>query len=312
MTTPGVGTSERFQTVVRQADDVAPIPRPVLIRGERGTGKELLAHYIHDRSPRTDGPYLIVNCGAFQDELILSHLFGHEKGSFTGATEQRIGIFERAHGGSLFLDEIANLSLSAQARLHRAVEYQSFQRVGGSAPVQVDVRIIAATNADLARLIDEGRFMADLYDRLRFAELTLPPLRDRRADIPGLIDHFIARLHDEMPDLGGARITEAAMERLVAYNWPGNVRELKNVVERLYLCDRDRVIQASELPIEITAARPADSSFKARVEAFEKTLLLNALRDSGGNQRGAADTLGLSYDQFRHHYKKYALGDLLN
>jgi len=308
----GIGKSRAFVEIIEQARDLAKIPRPILIRGERGTGKELLARFVHRASPRCDKPYLIVNCGAFQDELLVSHLFGHERGAFTGATEQRIGLFERAHGGTLFLDEVANLSRNAQARLHRVVEYQTFQRVGGSKPVKVDVRLIAATNADLTSLIKQGDFMPDLYDRLRFAEIVLPPLRKRRQDIPRLIDHFVAQLHAELPDLGAAEFTEAAVRDLVAYHWPGNVRELKNVIERLYVSDRDRTIHASELPLEVTSTEPIRGSFDQQVRAFEKALLLNALKDADGNQRAAARQLGMSYDQFRHYYRKYRLSQLLS
>jgi psp operon transcriptional activator len=309
--TAGIGGSRAFLEVVEQARDLARIPRPILIRGERGTGKELLARFVHAASPRRGKPYLIVNCGAFQDELLMSHLFGHERGAFTGATERRVGIFERAHGGTLFLDEIANLSRNAQARLHRVVEYQTFQRVGGSTPIKVDVRLIAATNADLGSMIKRGEFMADLYDRLRFAEVVLPPLRKRRRDIPHLIEHFVALLHEELPDLGSAQFTEAAVRDLVAYHWPGNIRELKNVIERLYVSDRDRTIHSSELPFEITTTEPIRGTFTQRVRAFEKALLLNALKDVDGNQRAAAQQLGMTYDQFRHFYRKYRLGDLL-
>ncbi len=307
----GVGRAPAFLEVVEQARDLSRIPRPILIRGERGTGKELLARFIHTASPRRDEPYLIVNCGAFQDELLVSHLFGHERGAFTGATEQRVGVFERADHGTLFLDEIANLSRQAQARLHRVVEYQTFQRVGGATPIKVDVRLIAATNADLGALIERGEFMPDLYDRLRFAEIFLPPLRERREDVPLLIEHFVARLQDELPDLGAARFTDAAIEELTTYDWPGNIRELKNVIERLYVCDRDRTIQASELPLEVTTTEPIRGSFSQRVRAFEKTLLLTALKDAKGNQREAARQLGMSYDQFRHYYRKYDLGELI-
>jgi len=304
----GIGRCRSFLEVVEQARELSAIPRPVLIRGERGTGKELLARYIHSSSRRRGGPYLIVNCGAFQDELLVSHLFGHEKGAFTGAVERSVGVFERADGGTLFLDEIANLSHNAQARLHRVVEYQTFQRVGGTASIQVDVRIVAATNADLRALIERGEFMPDLHDRLSFAELRLPPLRERREDIPLLIEHFIERLHAEIPDLGAAAFTEAAIRDLMAYRWPGNIRELKNVVERLYVCDRDRVIHSSELPIEIASAEPIQGTFTQKVRAFEKALLRSALKDAQGQQRAAAERLGMSYDQFRHYYKKYRLG----
>ncbi len=307
----GIGRSKAFVEIVEQARDLAKIPRPILIRGERGTGPELLARFVHGASQRRDRPYLIVNCGAFQDELLVSHLFGHERGAFTGASEQRIGVFERAHGGTLFLDEVANLSRNAQARLHRVVEYQTFQRVGGTQPVKVDVRLIAATNADLADMIKRGEFMPDLYDRLRFAEIVLPPLRKRRQDIPRLIDYFVEQLHAELPDLGSAEFTEAAVRDLVAYHWPGNVRELKNVIERLYVSDRDRTIHSSELPLEITSTEPIEGTFQQRVRAFEKALLLNALKDVDGNQRAAARQLGMTYDQFRHYYRKYDLARLL-
>jgi DNA-binding NtrC family response regulator len=307
----GIGRCPAFFAVVEQARELARIPRPILIRGERGTGKELLARFIHAASPRRDRAYRIVNCGAFQEELLVSHLFGHEKGAFTGASERHVGVFEQADGGTLFLDEIANLSRHAQARLHRVVEYQAFERVGGSSEIEVDVRVIAATNADLGALIERGDFMPDLYDRLRFAEVVLPPLRERREDVPLLIDHFIARLREELPDLGTARFTEAAVKELAAYSWPGNVRELKNVIERLYVSDRDRTIQASELPLEVTTTEPIQGTFAQKVRAFERALLANALRDTGGNQKAAAEKLGLTYDQFRHYYRKYALGDVL-
>jgi DNA-binding NtrC family response regulator len=306
----GIGTSRSFLDVVEQARELARIPRPVLIRGERGTGKELLARLIHASSPRHGGPYLIVNCGAFQDELLVSQLFGHEKGAFTGAAERRVGFFERAHGGTLFLDEVANLSPSAQARLHRAVEYKTFRRVGGNEPIEVDVRIVAATNAELESLMEQGRFMRDLYDRLSFAELVLPPLRQRRDDIPGLIEHFVTLLHAEIPDLGTAEFTPEAVEELKRYRWPGNIRELKNVIERLYVSDRDRVIHASELPFEIVNAEAVTGNFSQRVRAFEKALLAAALKDAQNNQRAAAKRLGMSYDQLRHYYRKYRLGDL--
>jgi DNA-binding NtrC family response regulator len=307
----GIGESRSFLEVVEQARELAKIPRPILIRGERGTGKELLAHFIHTSSPRRKNPYLIVNCGAFQEELFVSHLFGHEKGAFTGATERRIGLFERANGGTLFLDEVANLSLNAQARLHRVVEYQTFQRVGGSTRIEVDVRVIAATNAQLDEMIESGEFMPDLYDRLSFADITLPPLRKRREDIPLLIDHFIQELHKEIPDLGTAEFTETAVRELTAYHWPGNIRELKNVIERLYVCDRDRVIRPSELPLEITTTEPIRGTFEQKIRAFEKALLLGALKDTKGNQKAAAKQLGMTYDQFRHYYKKYRLADLM-
>ena len=307
----GIGRCPAFLGVVEQARELAKIPRPILIRGERGTGKELLARFVHAASPRHGGPYRIVNCGALTDTLLESELFGYVRGAFTGADRNKKGLFEQAHRGTLFLDEVANLSRNAQARLHRAVEYRTFERIGGTSEIDVDVRVVAATNADLAALIERGDFMPDLYDRLRFAELVLPPLRQRCEDVPLLVDHFVARLHEELPDLGAARFTEAAMKELAEYAWPGNVRELKNVIERLYVCDRDRSIQASELPVEITTTEPIQGTFAQKVRAFEKALLAKALKDAGGNQRAASETLGMTYDQFRHYYRKYALADLV-
>jgi DNA-binding NtrC family response regulator len=218
---------------------------------------------------------------------------------------------ERADGGTLFLDEVANLTHRAQEMLLRVIEYQEFQRVGGTEPIKVDVRILAATNAQLEDFMEHGDFLRDLYDRLCFAEITIPPLRRRREDIPALIEHFIACLHQEIPDLEPGSFTPAAIQDLVAYHWPGNIRELKNVVERLYVSDKDRVVRTSELPLEITATDPIRGSFHDRTRAFEKTLLLNALKDTGGNQREAAKFLGLTYDQFRHYYKKYRLAELM-
>jgi DNA-binding NtrC family response regulator len=308
--TAGVGSSPIFRAVVDDAARLAAVPRPILIRGERGTGKEHLARFIHECSGRR-GPYLILNCAAFQEELFASTIFGHEKGAFTGAHRRQPGKLELADGGTLFLDEVANMPPVVQEKLLRVIEYQRFERLGGNDSISVDVRIIAATNADLEAMMKRDEFLPDLYDRLCFAELTLPPLRKRRADIPDLIAHLVAQLHREIPNLERKEFTAAALRELSAYHWPGNIRELKNVVERVYISDRDGRIHAAELPAEITAVEPLHGGFDAQVAAFEKSLLLNALKDAGGNQREAARSLGMTYDQFRHYYKKHALGDLL-
>ncbi|MFQ5771139.1 MAG: sigma 54-interacting transcriptional regulator [bacterium] len=307
----GVGNSGTFLIVVQEAKKVAKIPRPILIRGERGTGKELLARFIHKESGREAHPYVVVNCAAFHEELFVSEMFGHEKGAFTGATEVKVGKLELANGGSLFLDEVANMTRSAQEKLLRVLEYQKFERIGGNKSIEVNVRIIAATNAPLEEMMQRGEFLPDLYDRLCFAELTLPPLRKRREDVPALIAYFVAQLHKEIPDLEVKSFTPAAIKDLQAYHWPGNIRELKNIVERLYISDEDGIIHASELPLVITSVDPLRGSFQEKVIAYEKSLLLNALKDTMGNQREAARLLGLTYDQFRHYYKKYGLGDLL-
>jgi DNA-binding NtrC family response regulator len=308
---PGVGECSAFTEVVKQASIFAKVNRPILIRGERGTGKELIARFVHQQSQRRQSNYIAVNCAAFQEELFLSEMFGHEKGAFTGATSSKPGKLELANHGTLFLDEIANMARTAQEKLLRVIEYQKFERLGSAASIEVDVRIIAASNAPLEEMMKSGEFLPDLYDRLCFAELTLPPLRKRREDIPMLINHIVEQLHREIPDLEQKTFTQSAVKELQAYYWPGNIRQLKNIVERLYIFDEDGVIHASELPLEITAVEPLGKSFHEKVRAYEKTLLANALKDCNGNQRAAAKHLDMSYDQFRHFYKKYHLGELL-
>ena len=286
----GVGASVSYLKVLKEAKRLAPIPRPILIRGERGTGKELMARFIHNASNRNG--YVVVNCAAFQEDLFVAEMFGREKGAYTGATDSRAGKLERADGGTLFLDEVANMNRTVQEKLLRVIEYQQFERLGGSETISVNVRIIAATNADLEKMMKDGEFLPDLYDRLSFAELTLPPLRKRRSDIPGLIDHFLSLLHSEIPNLEEKSFTEAALQELQNYHWPGNIRQLKNIVERLYISDEDGTIHASELPIEITSVEPIRGSFYEKVRAYEITLLTTALKDNEGNQRAAAQKLG--------------------
>ncbi len=308
---PGVGESVEFKKLIHQAKIFAKVNRPILLRGERGTGKELIARFIHDVSGRVENAYIPVNCAAFHEELFLSEMFGHEKGAFTGAVASKKGKLELAHQGTLFLDEVANMNKMAQEKLLRVIEYQKFERVGGAEPMQVDVRIIAATNAPLEEMMQNQEFLPDLYDRLCFAELTTPPLRKRREDVPLLILNLIEQLHQEIPDLEHKNFTPAAIEALKAYHWPGNIRQLKNIVERLYIFDEDGTIHASELPLEITSVDPPGKTFYEKVRTFEKNLLLIALQEAAGNQRMAAKNLGMSYDQFRHFYKKYHLGELL-
>jgi DNA-binding NtrC family response regulator len=307
----GVGTSPAFKKVIEEARMLAKIPRPILIRGERGTGKELLARAIHMESDRKDQPYIVVNCAAFQEDLFAAEMFGRERGAYTGAVDSRPGRLELADGGTLFLDEVANMNRTVQEKLLRVIEYQQFERLGGTKPISVNVRIIAATNADLESLMQRSEFLPDLYDRLSFAVITLPPLRKRREDIPELIAHFIRQLHQEIPNLAHKKFTPAAIRELQNYHWPGNIRQLKNVIERLYISDEDGTIHASELPMEITSVEPIRGNFYERVRAYEINLLLTALKDCEGNQRAAAEKLGMTYDQFRHFYKKYQLDELL-
>jgi len=227
-----VGQSTSFLDAVERASRAAPLDRPVLVIGERGTGKELIAERLHHLSSRWDGPLIVMNCAALPETLIEAELFGHEAGSFTGASKTRQGRFEEANGGTLFLDELATLSSPAQDRLLRAIEYGEVTRIGSSRPIQVDVRIVAATNAHLPQLVEDNLFRADLLDRLSFEVVTLPPLRNRASDIPVLAEFFGRKMALDLEMEAWVGFSEEAMERLKSYSWPGNVRELRNVVER--------------------------------------------------------------------------------
>jgi psp operon transcriptional activator PspF len=302
-----VGESAPFRALIDRARALASIPRPVLIRGERGSGKELVAATIHYAGERRKKVFVSVNCAAFSGQLLESELFGHEKGAFTGAEKQKLGRFEIADGGTLFLDEIGNMSAEFQEKILRVLEYQEFERVGGTKPIRVDVRVIAATNAEIEKLMEEGKFRRDLYDRLAFEVLRVPPLRERRDDIPLLVDHMARQFATEVK-LQPKRFTEAAVKGLQGYSWPGNIRELKNVVERLVFSVEGETVDAAHLPREVREGKKAAGlSFTERVEALERELLESALEEAGGNQKRAAQILGLTYDQLRHYYKKHGL-----
>ena len=306
-----IGSSPKLQQILQRAQTVAPIPRPALITGEPGTGKELVAAAIHYGSDRKDRPFVKVNCAAIADQLLESELFGHEKGAYTGATEARPGKFEAASGGTLFLDEIGNTTPEFQQNVLRAIEYSEIQRVGSATPIFIDVRVIAATNTDLETEISEGRFRQDLYDRLRFEVLHMPPLRERLEDIPALADYFVAQIVEEVPGLQQRDFSHAATERLMTYRWPGNVRELKFAAERAACVARESEIEPGDLPPEVSQHAPQSSEssngFESQVLSFELSLLLRTLNDVSWNQREAAKQLKLSYDQFRHLYRKYKL-----
>ena len=316
-----VGDSQALTDVMNKVERVAPVPRPVLVLGERGTGKELIARAIHHLSPRTTEPFVTINCAAVPEALLESELFGHEEGAFTGATKQKEGKFALADGGTLFLDEIGNMSLEFQAKILRVLEYQRFERVAGAESIQVDVRVIAATNADLVKDMEEGRFRRDLYDRLAFEVIELPPLRERLDDVPALAKHVLERFREEVSGIAVSHISAEALERLSAYNFPGNVRELRNVIERaVYAASGTRLgaedIEAALPPDPDSPLRPESATFTddpslpltARVEAFERALCRDALERTRYNQREAADHLGVTYDQFRQRYRKYRLG----
>ena len=332
-----VGQSTAFLDSVERASRAAPMKRPVLVIGERGTGKELIAERLHQLSRRWQEPLVTLNCAALPETLIEAELFGHEQGAFTGATKARAGRFEEADKGTLFLDELATLSMGAQERLLRAVEYGEVTRIGSSRPIKVDVRIVAATNEDLPRLADEGRFRADLLDRLSFEVITLPPLRVREGDIRVLSDYFGRRMAAELHWDAWPGFSDRAMAALEDYQWPGNVRELRNVVERaVYRWGAgdepvDHVVfdpfdspwKPAPLPraasdaapaAERTAPAPATSldqvtDLKAAVDAHEKAILETALGRHRYNQRQTAKALGLSYDQLRHAMKKHGLSE---
>ena len=339
-----VGQSTSFLDAVERASRAAPLDRPVLVIGERGTGKELIAERLHHLSSRWDGPLIVMNCAALPETLIEAELFGHEAGAFTGATKARAGRFEEANGGTLFLDELATLSSPAQDRLLRAIEYGEVTRIGSSKPLTVDVRIVAATNEHLPRLVEQSRFRADLLDRLSFEVVTLPPLRNRQSDIPVLAEFFGRRMALDIEMEAWPGFSADAMAKLQAYDWPGNVRELRNVVERAVyrwaglegpiediqfdpfespwrpLAGQGllgaHVVPAQtggEAPAVMPSAdpmawRPEDcGDFRLAIAEYEKAILTAALERCRWNQRAAATALSLTYDQLRHAMRRHEL-----
>ncbi len=305
-----VGVSEAFRGMMRKAEELAFIPRPVLIVGERGTGKEIVAGAIHYMGDRAAAPFVTINCAAFNGELLASELFGHEKGAFTGAHARKPGRFELADRGTLFLDEIGNMPVEFQEKILRIIEYQEFERLGGTELLKVDVRVIAATNTDMAERISEGRFRADLYDRLTFETVSVPPLRDRPEDIEPLIEHFTRKFTEEVPHIHRKLFSPAAMEKMKRCRWPGNIRELRNLVERLLCSSKSPEIGAEEIPADAAEAPYGGSSLPEKVDSFEKKMVLDALAAEKYNQKKAAESLGITYDQFRHLYKKHRIKDL--
>jgi len=304
-----IGDSPQIQRITEQIKRVAVIPRPVLITGERGTGKELVARAIHEESRGKAGyPLVTLNCAAFSDTLLESELFGHERGAFTGADKQRQGKFEEARNGTLFLDEIGNMSKSFQQKIMRVVEYGTFRRIGGG-EVRVTTRVIAATNADLKERIKDGSFLSDLYDRLAFEVINLPPLREREGEIEKLAIHFLYKFMEEIPSFQGKRFSTAAMAVLRRYAYPGNIRELKNIVERSVYRDTTNHITPADLGLEISPEEIVEgiegTTFKEKTESFECHLIRQALENSRFNQAEAARRLGLSYHQLRYFLKKY-------
>ncbi len=295
-----VGASAAVRAVYRTIEQAAPTTASVLIAGESGTGKELVAQTIHDLSPRASHPYVGVNCAAIPETLLESEIFGHEKGSFTGASERRMGCFELAHRGSLFLDEIGEMAPATQAKLLRVLQERSFRRVGGRQELTVDVRVLAATNIDPHDAVRTGKLREDLYYRLNVFTIVLPPLRDRREDIPLLVQSFLVEFNDRY-NKNVRAASQDAMRVLEAHNWPGNVRELRNVIERATIVTEGDSIEVKHLPAAVNAPRAtADASntisFKpgVTVDEAERQLILLTLEHTGNNKTKAADILGIS------------------
>ena len=314
-----IGEAPNFRAALARLSQLAPLDRPVLVVGERGTGKELFAARLNYLSPRGEQPFVKLNCAALAESLLDSELFGHEAGAFTGAMRRRIGRFEQADRGTLFLDEIANASLAVQEKILRVIEYGAFERVGGNAEHMVDVRVVAATNADLPGLAAAGKFRSDLLDRLAFDVVTIPSLRERGEDIALLAEHFARRMTRELGREFFAGFTGRATAGLLAHPWPGNVRELKNVVERSLYRAADPERPLDEIVFDPFAApgrealRPAPAAaeetagFLSRVNAYEAELLRSARAASRFSQKRTAAALGLNYPQLRHYLKKHGL-----
>ncbi|MBM3335184.1 sigma-54-dependent Fis family transcriptional regulator, partial [Candidatus Sumerlaeota bacterium] len=317
-----VGKSAAFRAVLEQAGRVAAYDAPILITGETGTGKELLAREIHARSHRSDGPFVALNCSAIPETLFESELFGHEKGAFTGAAQLARGKIEVASRGTLFLDEIGEMSLATQPKILHFLQDHVFYRVGGTRPIQSDVRVIAATNKDLGVMVEQGRFRADLLFRLNVVQLRLPPLRERPDDIPALVDHFVGRFSAETKRLVSG-VTDEAVRRLMHYGWPGNIRELANCVERAILLS-DRAIldvadfllvgqtgghlaQPSEIASEADATKPHPSSPGQSLTEVEREHILAALERNSWNQLRAAHELGIHRNTLRNKIREYGL-----
>jgi psp operon transcriptional activator len=335
---PIIGQSDNFLAVLEKVSRIAPLSKPVLIIGERGSGKELIAARVHFLSERWQRPYVKFNCAALNEELLESELFGHVAGAYTGASRPRIGRFELANGGTLFLDELASMSLRLQEKLLRVIEYGEFERLGSSETIGVDVRLVGAANQDLPALARAGRFREDLLDRLSFDVITVPPLRERQEDILLLAQRFAENMAKELDREYFAGFSPAAERQLEAYEWPGNVRELRNVVERaVYRLESARrtveqiefdpfaspyrprtTLPSSNAPafVQPIAAEPvaaADAEprfpldFEQAVAEFETRLLRGALDAARYNQKKAAELLGLTYHQYRGQLRKYGL-----
>lgn len=304
--------SEKMNALINMASRIAASRATVLIKGESGTGKELLARLIHNLSPRSTKPIITVNCSALSENLLESELFGHERGAFTGAMARRIGRFEEADGGTLFLDEIGEISASVQVKLLRFLQEREFQRVGGNQTLHSDVRIISATNRDLDSKVKEGTFREDLFYRLNVVVMEPPPLRERKEDVPPLIDHFLRRFAVENgKNIAG--ITSEARDLLLKYDYPGNVRELENIIERAVVISRSSVVSVNDLPFSKErislgyTGKKGEGLLRGAIEELEQKLILEAMEKAGDHQTKAAEILGISERMLRYKLKKYDL-----
>jgi len=310
-----IGSSAAMQPVFDLITQVAGTKTNVLVSGESGTGKELVARAIHDQSSRSERPFVAINCGAIPENLLESELFGHIKGAFTGAVQNKEGLFEAAEGGTLFLDEVGELPLALQVKLLRVLQEKTIRRVGGTQDQRVDVRLLSATNRRLEEEVEAGRFREDLYYRLNVIQVDLPPLRERIDDLPLLIQHFVEKFSTELekPIEG---VSEEAMNELLRYGFPGNVRELENIVERAVALTRCETIDVAVLPPTVTSTRASDDQLRippegvkleSLVEDYERRLLDEALREARGVKKKAAHLLGISFRSFRYRLEKLGL-----
>jgi DNA-binding NtrC family response regulator len=304
-----IGSGPAMQRVFELVNKVAPSNASVVITGQSGTGKEVVARAIHNLSPRKDKPFVALNCSAIPATLIESELFGYERGAFTGADQRRIGNFELAHNGTLFLDEIGELPLELQAKFLRVLEERRIRRLGGRGEVEVDVRVICATNRDLKEESRRGRFREDLYFRLHVFTIALPPLKERREDVPLLVHHFIEKFNGET----GKRVqgvTPAALATLQAYSWPGNIRELRNTVERAMILVDGDVIGEEQLPPDVQGSRPEATTLRVPLgiplDKVEKEFILASLQRNGGNKARTAEMLGISEKTLYNKLNRYA------
>lgn len=305
-----ISQSPQMEEVLNRAARVAKSKATVLIRGESGTGKELIARAIHSASPWRNGPFVAVSCAALSEGVLESELFGHEKGAFTGALKQYKGRFERAHGGTLFIDEVGDIPLSVQVKLLRAIQEHEFERVGGTETIHVDVRIVAATNRDLEKMIQQGEFREDLYYRLNVVTIEIPPLRQRRQDIPLLVEHFIKKFARENAKMTQG-VSKEAMDLLMKYDYPGNVRELENIIEQAVVLSRKELITTDDLPMTVRGLKSEkelpSGNLEEQVAAFEQKLIREALEKTGGVQTKAAELLGITERNLRYKLKKYGM-----